>query len=270
MIGVEVALSSQRRVPPGLSALRRLRSFQSFFRLLPSHFYVTIFFVIFSATCPTGIPSTTLRQAPSAAAGVVAHQFCPPELASRDPFSSSPLGDHPAELTMCRGPQLYTSDEAVPRPHGDLLPLPVSQRSVTPVLGTARSSRRKVGLERHIDEASRAVNALGRARAGRPLDPETRPPPTGPPTLAQTNVRRDFGRRIRALGAPPDKSIQTEALRDLLKSRSRYDTEQNTAVAPYDEKLVNVMKAAVEAQPLVPLVGPDARPFLEDPHRYIY
>ena len=155
-------------------------------------------------------------------------------------------------------------------PHGDLLPLPVQRRSGSrPSRGTARRRRRHFGLDRHIDEACTAINALNAARAGRPLDLRCRPPDG--PALAPNHkrTRQHLGRTIRAHGPPPPPREQAGALRELLKSRDVYDLDRDTTRRPFNFDKVRVVRDGVNPIPLESVCGPHALPAAISPYELI-
>ena len=70
-------------------------------------------------------------------------------------------------------------------------------------------------------------------------------------------TRSMFGRRIAALGPPPNPDVRNASLSEMLKSSTTIELSQATTVEPYDATRLNVVKNNIQAKPLESFVSPD-------------
>ena len=155
---------------------------------------------------------------------------------------------------------------------GDVLPLPQRPRpsgKAPPLGGNASRHRCGRAVNDLVDDACVSLNTLHDAKASRPLVWEAGSLPTSTPTSAQTTARCEFGRRIKALGPPPNDLREADALRSVMRTKTGYDVDTDTTHVPYDPALLNIVKAGTQAKKLEPLVTDHAKTFLDDPRGLI-
>ncbi len=115
----------------------------------------------------------------------------------------------------------------------------------------------------------RSLNALGSARARRPLlgggDFRTTPAHAHH-SLAVSSVQR----RLKECGPPPPSVDAAQALRDLSKSGSTVRLDRDATVRPYDPDRVKVVKDGTRPKPLLPLLPRHLRSIAASPRKFLF
>ena len=149
-----------------------------------------------------------------------------------------------------------------------LLPLPVSEARRFTGSPCAKSTRRRQGLERHVDEVVDAVNSLATATAGAPLRPKDAPRDLFSATSSQLEARQGFARQVRRLGVPESPAGCLEAL---LKTTDVYDLSRQVSVRPYEPGRIRAVREGVVPRDILnsSLLQGLSREAAESPLRYI-
>ena len=160
--------------------------------------------------------------------------------------------------------------------HGDPFPLPALLRRPVSRSGTSRPLIRRMRRREAVDElaadAASALNALHGAQAGRPLRcagaaPTSNQSPLTPPQTSVVARLRRCARKY--LPPPPAANTRDGALKELLKCNDFYQVGEESTRVPMDLGKLKVLKGEMVPHDVVPLVGPEARPYVQDPDRFI-
>ena len=131
----------------------------------------------------------------------------------------------------------------------------------------AQRRRRRRESEVLVANAVESLNALAACRGDGRLRPEapSRIGPNGDAAACQESMLCNVGRAARDYlpMAKPDVEFPEGALAEVLRTKNVYDLDDDSPAAHYDPDKLKVLKGNTRPRDAKPLVGPEARRFLE-------